>query len=633
MSKIFFLVVITFCTFQSKGQTIFDPTVVYDTMGQLFDQDAIETIEITFYDGNYHDSLSAWWFSKNETRLAATLDFNGIHFDSVAVKYKGNSTFFIANQFNNPKVPYNIDVNDYVGGQQLLGYKKLKLGNALFDPSFSKEALASYVYNQYIPSHQTSLVKLIVNGSYLGVYTNTESISKQFLKKHFNEKNGAFYKCEPSAQYGTGEVNYPADLVYRGTDTLQYNLRYERKSDSAWTNLIEFIDVLNNNPANIESVLNVDRVLWYFAINTVILNEDTYNTMYLHNYYLYQLDDGRFQVIPWDLSESFCGALLGNLNSYDDHYHRDPNYGLIPFDASRPLIYQLLNNPEYRKVYYAHINTIIQENTNLTDVRNWVNNLQNIAGTAVLTDPNKLFANILFPYNVDSVIVATPTIHIGAIMETLRHRIPYLNGLAYLADLAPTITDATQNLELPLINEDVYITAKIIDATSVQLMTTVSVYNSGFLPTVMLDDGLNGDLIAGDSIYTALVPHQNSLDHVKYYIKADNGNTVKLQPQRAEYFYYHYTVDAYLSVEPDIDVAEVNLYPNPASAFVNIDLTRFSNQIRVTIYDINGRKVIENSSYSNQNITLSVSELENGIYMFHVSDGEKSVLKKVIVNH
>ena len=28
---------------------------------------------------------------------------------------------------------------------------------------------------------------------------------------------------------------------------------------------VNLIDVLNNTPSDIESVLNVDRVLWYFA--------------------------------------------------------------------------------------------------------------------------------------------------------------------------------------------------------------------------------------------------------------------------------------------------------------------------------------------------------------------------------
>ncbi len=68
--------------------------------------------------------------------------------------------------------------------------------------------------------------------------------------------------------------------------------------------------LMNNDVANIESVINVDRVLWNFAVTTVLSNEDTYNTTIIHNYYMYQTADGKFQMIPWDLTESFCGILF-----------------------------------------------------------------------------------------------------------------------------------------------------------------------------------------------------------------------------------------------------------------------------------------------------------------------------------
>ena len=44
-------------------------------------------------------------------------------------------------------------------------------------------------------------------------------------------------------------------------------------------------------------------------VNQVISNLDTYNGYYVHNYYLYQREDGLFNMIPWDLSESFVSVL------------------------------------------------------------------------------------------------------------------------------------------------------------------------------------------------------------------------------------------------------------------------------------------------------------------------------------
>ena len=72
---------------------------------------------------------------------------------------------------------------------------------------------------------------------------------------------------------------YSPNLEFLGLDSSLYYNSYELKSENGWSNLINLIDVLNNNPSNIESVLNVDRVLWYFALNQVLrlLNREIYN--------------------------------------------------------------------------------------------------------------------------------------------------------------------------------------------------------------------------------------------------------------------------------------------------------------------------------------------------------------------
>ena len=94
--------------------------------------------------------------------------------------------------------------------------------------------------------------------------------------------------------------------------------------------LINLIQTLKFNLSELDSVLNIDRALWALAVNTATLNLDTYNGYYIHNYYLYQTEDGLFQMIPWDLSESFVGAILGwdfgALNKFIIMTHMDLNF-------------------------------------------------------------------------------------------------------------------------------------------------------------------------------------------------------------------------------------------------------------------------------------------------------------------
>ena len=81
----------------------------------------------------------------------------------------------------------------------------------------------------------------------------------------------------------------------------------------------------------------------------------------------------------------------------------------------------------------------------------------------------------------------------------------------------------------------------------------------------MYDDGTNGDVLANDNIFTAVLPFQESGEVVKYYVRAENEEAISLQPQRAEYEFYMYEPSTNVS---NIELEEkvvLNVYPNPFS--------------------------------------------------------------------
>ena len=79
-------------------------------------------------------------------------------------------------------------MNHFIQAQKLENLKKIKLANAWLDPTFAKEITAANIYRKYLPSPEASLLRLNVQGNYLGVYVNTDSVDKQFIQKKFNEK-------------------------------------------------------------------------------------------------------------------------------------------------------------------------------------------------------------------------------------------------------------------------------------------------------------------------------------------------------------------------------------------------------------------------------------------------------------
>ena len=203
---------------------------------ELFDIENTHIIKISFQNSNYDSILKKRWEknakeyeltdiefiirSKKDitltsedrstgwTKISKENDkycYQNKTLKNVGVRYKGNSTYKIALDSNNPKLPFNIDFNlnddyDYekilgeveykrVDDQTLLGYKKIKLSNSIFDTTYTKDHLGYLLMKEYIPTCNTSNVEVFVNiknsnktDTKLGLYILTEAINKAFWK-------------------------------------------------------------------------------------------------------------------------------------------------------------------------------------------------------------------------------------------------------------------------------------------------------------------------------------------------------------------------------------------------------------------------------------------------------------------
>lgn len=614
-----------FVPFVGNSQNIsnYSSSELYDAPGGLYEKDSLRSIYIDFYDDDYHSVLVQSFFDDPSFRLLATVTVNGEAHDSVGVRYKGNSTFCLANDVDSEKLPINIDMNYVVSGQKLLEYKKLKLGNAWLDATFIREHVASEIYQNYVPTPESNLMKVYVQGAYVGVYFNTESINKQFAEKHFGDNDGPLFKCDNAAVFcgnNTGLNPYQPSLRWIIGDSATYYDTYDMKSPNGWAELLEAMETIDTNPSELDSVLNVDRVLWNFAVNTVICNFDTYNSYYVHNYYIYQTEDGLFQMLPWDLDNSFLNALLGEdifTPIGPDHpTHFDPYYG-SDF-AARPLTNILFNDPFYRKVYNAHIRTVMDE-IDLDYIQSRVDVMQDLAADAVAEDDNKLFPTSEFSNNVENDLAfwLWGGFGFGGVISTYTERINFLVDNAEIMQAQP---------EMGIIEHaEGYILAEVSNANGVELLATTSPYNSKFQSFTMVDDGTNGDATAGDGIYTSPLPFQPTTDDIKFYIRAQNDDALRLSPERAEYEFYVYsdsTTTGTVYHTPLLPILKV--YPNPASGIVNIEYEALNESF--TLYSTTGTEILS-GVLNNGNTVIDLSELPNNIYILRVGNTMRKIVK------
>ncbi len=157
--------------------------------------------------------------------------------------------------------------------------------------------------------------------------------------------------------------------------------------------LFHLLDILNNEPdetfpTEIEKVLDVDEVLRYLAVSTLIVHLDNYLGMG-HNYYLYEVN-GKFTMIPWDLNEAF-GTFNrgldreGTINFFID----EPTVGTV---AERPLVNRLLSHQPYLDTYHGYLETLLDGPFSVDVMESRINELADRIRPYVEADELKFFS-------------------------------------------------------------------------------------------------------------------------------------------------------------------------------------------------------------------------------------------------
>lgn len=529
----------------------------------LFDPYKAHTLDIQFYNPDYDQILQERWEIDNKTYELATVIFNGDTLDSVGVRYKGNSTFWWTQVLGSPKFPLNIEFDLVYDDQDILGYDKLKLSNSIFDPTFVKETLGYLTESFYLPTPETGYATVSINGEYLGLYITVESINRSFLTKHFGNNEGSFFKCEPQFLYGE-QYNAEPNLVWYGSDSMEYayQMGYELKSDTGWDDLLNLIYTLNFNIDSIETVLNVDRVLWFFASTVVMPDLDTYTGMFIHNYYLYKnSNSGQFEIIPWDKDQTFGGAMINTLVQWggDVSWVNEWDPFLFAEDENRPLFSKLMSVPLYKDIYTAHMRTIIDQIYNVEYMQGLAYEVQDSIESYANSYPNIFPAfNVsdYFRYNVDNHLVTFDGAQWCGVTSTVSSRLEFLAGHNEISKTAPEILNVFQANSSPDPGEDVTILAAVTGAEIVELM--VSAGEENFIPVPMVDDGQHNDNDSNDNVYGAIVPFSLNGQHVKYYVRARNDEALALDPEQAEWDFYHYVIGDQLIPDSTIVINEIN---------------------------------------------------------------------------
>lgn len=228
--------------------------------------DKVHEIRLTFKQSDFWAQLTKNYLGTEiqAEYLEGSLVWGPYKFDSVGVRFKGNSSY---NQARTLKKPFRIKLNEFVKGQKIEGIGAFNLNNGLNDPSLVREPLYFEMASALgLKAPRTNYAALYINDQYYGLYLLGEVVNSDFLKNYFGSKEdtGNLYKGNIGANF--------ADL---GDDKAKYKDVWEKQTNEDvddWTDLIELCRIIDKTPAaqlkaKLEPLMDIDSVLTALALD------------------------------------------------------------------------------------------------------------------------------------------------------------------------------------------------------------------------------------------------------------------------------------------------------------------------------------------------------------------------------
>jgi len=288
--------------------------------------------------------------------VSVSMKFNAKEWYKVGFRLKGNSTLRNSWRSGIYKLPFRLNMDRYedqypqIKNQRFYGFKELSMSPGANDNSLIREKVGSDIFRAAgIPSAQAAFYKVYIDfGSglkYCGVYTMVEVLDDTMIEKQFGEDVGNIYKPESTFQ------------SFVATQFEKKN----NETENDYSDVQSTITALNSNlrttdaaqwRTNLEKTFNADHYMKWLAINTTMLNWDTYGRM-AHNYYLYNAPGKGLTWIPWDNNECMMDRAMNNASPY--------TISLSSTSSGWPLIRYMMDDAVYNARYKAHMKEFIEQ--------------------------------------------------------------------------------------------------------------------------------------------------------------------------------------------------------------------------------------------------------------------------------
>ncbi|MBR1582279.1 MAG: CotH kinase family protein [Spirochaetales bacterium] len=345
----------------------------------LFDASYVHRIDVRISEEDWNDLLSN---PLEKTKYKVDIEIDGELVEEVSFATKGNSSLAFVAADGDTRFSYKVNFGKFRKGQTYYGLNKLNLNNCFSDTTYMKDFICYSMFREVgVNAPLTSYVWLTVNGVDRGLYLAVEDESEGFLdrvyggecviyKPESSDLGLTLDKVEAIRQNGLpiASDTHGSDLVYTDDNPDSYPDIFrnnETKSSDASRQAV--VAALKNlaTQTDLESCLDTEEIISYFAVHNFVLNFDSYTAGMLHNLVLCE-SNGMLSILPWDYNSAFAtfvSAITDEpLDDPTDVLNMDIDSPLFGVDEeSRPMWAWIVRSGEYLNRYHAVLDRFVAD--------------------------------------------------------------------------------------------------------------------------------------------------------------------------------------------------------------------------------------------------------------------------------
>jgi len=289
--------------------------------------------------------------AKKKPEIAASYTFV-----NAEAKYSANVTVTVAGFGSLVMLKKSFLIHFSKEDEKKWGLKQHKVKAMTYDPSLVHEyAMVDIRRSMGVPVHRIAWTRLYLNGEFMGIYNNLETISNRYLHERFPDTkkldDGVVYKCNDKA-YLTKDSVKLCDL--------------DQGPASNWADLTALVGTLTNTtdaafPAAIEAVLDVPALIKVSALEIACLRRDGYYDDG-SNYVMWKNPSTtKWQYISWDFEIDLMAPL--DVEAFDKpwSFFKKPFINTTIFPPYIPQIplTRVLQVPAWRAQYVGYVKELV----------------------------------------------------------------------------------------------------------------------------------------------------------------------------------------------------------------------------------------------------------------------------------